>query len=115
MNANAAPSAGPPEVGLEELAAALAGGAVLIDVRMPEEYEDMHVPGAIHMPLSELSVRSNEIPRDQRVYVICASGSRSLAAAGALNRAGWDTASVAPGTKGWFQAGRPVESGGLER
>lgn len=115
MNANAEPNAGPPEVGLDELEAALAEGAVLIDVRMPEEYEDMHVPGAIHMPLSELSARSNEIPRDQRVYVICASGSRSLAAVGALNRGGWDTVSVGPGTKGWFQAGRPVESGGLER
>lgn len=115
MNAAPGSSDGPPEVGLDELEAALAQGAVLIDVRMPEEYEDMHVPGAIHMPLSELSARSNEIPRDQRVYVICASGSRSLAAAGALNRGGWDTVSVAPGTKGWFQAGRPVESGGPER
>lgn len=115
MNANPQPNAGPPEVGLDELVVALAQGAVLIDVRMPEEYEDMHVPGAVHMPLSELSARSNEIPRDQRVYVICASGSRSLAAAGALNRGGWDTVSVAEGTKGWFATGRPVESGGLER
>lgn len=97
---------------LDELASALAGGAVLIDVRMPEEYEDIHVPGARHIPLSELSVRSNEIPRDQRVYVICASGGRSLAAAQALNRSGWDTVSVAEGTKGWVAAGRPAESGG---
>ncbi|HUR18224.1 MAG TPA: rhodanese-like domain-containing protein [Acidimicrobiales bacterium] len=102
---------GAPEAGLEELAEALAEGAVLIDVRMPEEFEDMHVPGAVHMPLSELSARSNEIPRDRRVYVICATGSRSLAAAGALNRGGWDTVSVAEGTKGWFASGRPVESG----
>ncbi len=115
MNADPEPSAGAPEVGLDVLAAALAQGAVLIDVRMPEEYEDMHVPGAVHMPLSELSARSNEIPRDQRVYVICASGGRSLAAAGALNRAGWDTVSVAEGTKGWFAAGLPVESGGPQR
>lgn len=115
MNANAQPGTGPPEVGLDELAEALARGAVLIDVRMPEEYEDMHVPGAIHMPLSELSARSNEIPRNERVYVICASGGRSLAAVGALNRGGWDTVSVAEGTKGWFAAGRPVESGGPER
>lgn len=100
-----------PEVGLEELATALEQGAPLIDVRMPEEYEDMHVPGAVHMPLSELAARSNEIPRDRRVYVICASGGRSLAAAGALNRGGWDTVSVAEGTKGWFAAGRPVDSG----
>jgi rhodanese-related sulfurtransferase len=103
------------EVSLDELAAALEAGAVLIDVRLPEEYEDMHVPGAVPMPLSELAARSNEIPRDQRVYVICASGGRSLAAVGALNRGGWDAVSVAEGTKGWFAAGRPVESGRPER
>lgn len=104
-----------PEVSLDELASALAGGAVLIDVRMPEEYEDVHVPGAVHIPLSELSVRSNEIPRSERVYVICASGGRSLAAAQALNRGGWDTVSVAEGTKGWVATGRPAESGGPTR
>ncbi len=104
-----------PEVSLEELDAALAEGAVLIDVRLPEEFEDMHVPGAVAMPLSELAARSNEIPRDERVFVICASGGRSLAAAGALNRGGWNTVSVAEGTKGWFASGRPVESGGAGR
>lgn len=101
-----------PEASVDDLAAALEHGVVLIDVRLPEEYEDMHVPGAVHMPLSELAARSNEIPRDERVYVICASGGRSAAAAAALNRGGWDTVSVSEGTKGWAAAGRPVESGG---
>ena len=100
-----------PEVGFDELAGALDRGAPLVDVRMPDEYEEAHVPGAVLVPLPELAQRAQEVPKDQRVYVICASGGRSLAAAEALNQAGWDAVSVAGGTKGWAAEGRPVCSG----
>ena len=46
-----------------------------------------------------------------QVYVICASGGRSMAAAAALNNAGWDTLSVAGGTKAWVAEGRPFTTG----
>ena len=105
------PSPQAPEVGFDELAEALELGAVLVDVRMPDEYEQVHVPGAVLIPLPELAQRAHEVPKDQRVYVICASGGRSLAAAEALNNAGWEAASVAGGTKGWASEGRPVGSG----
>jgi rhodanese-related sulfurtransferase len=100
-----------PEVGFEELAGALESGAPLVDVRMPDEYEVVRVPEAVLIPLPELGERADEVPRDQRVYVICATGGRSLVAAEALNKAGWDTVSVAGGTKGWAAEGRPVSHG----
>lgn len=106
-------SAGPqaPEVDTSQLAAALDDGAVVIDVRMPDEYVVVHVPGAVLIPLPELGARADEVPKGQQVYVICAAGSRSLAAAEALNNAGWDTVSVAGGTKAWVAEGRPVNAG----
>ncbi len=100
-----------PEVDIDDLAAALDEGSPLVDVRTPDEYEEAHVPGAVLIPLAELSERAGEVPRGTRVYVICASGGRSLVAAEALNRAGWDTVSVSGGTKGWLAAGRPVRHG----
>ena len=100
-----------PEVTIDDLAEALAGGAPLVDVREIEEYVEVHVPGALLVPLSQLNARAQEIPDDRRVYVICRSGSRSLTAAVALNRAGWDTVSVAGGTLAWMEAGHPVEAG----
>ena len=100
-----------PEVGTEELADALESGASLVDVRMPEEYVQAHVPGAVLIPLPELRWRASEVPKGERVYLICASGSRSLAAAEALNRAGWDTVSVVGGTKAWAEEGRPIDTG----
>ena len=100
-----------PEVGFDELARALESGALLVDVRMPDEYAAVHVPEAVLIPLPELATRAQEVAKDQRVYVICASGGRSLVAAEALNRAGWDAVSVAGGTKGWATEGRPVTRG----
>ncbi|MGH9153074.1 MAG: rhodanese-like domain-containing protein [Acidimicrobiales bacterium] len=100
-----------PEVGTGELARALAGGALLVDVRMPDEYVEARVPGAVLIPLPELGARAGEVPSDRRVYVICASGGRSAAAVEALNNAGWDTVNVAGGTKAWVAEGRPFDSG----
>lgn len=100
-----------PEVGFDELSVALGSGAPLVDVRMPDEYAVVHVPGAVLIPLPELATRAQEVAKGRRVYVICASGGRSLVAAEALNKAGWDAVSVAGGTKGWASEGRPVSRG----
>jgi rhodanese-related sulfurtransferase len=100
-----------PECEPADLAEALEGGAPLVDVRMPEEYEELRVPGATLIPLPELAQRAQEVPRDRPVYVICATGNRSLLAAQALNNAGWTAVSVTGGTKAWAEEGRPVETG----
>jgi len=99
------------ETDVSALAAARADGAVVIDVREPEEYEAGHVPGARLIPLRELPARAAGLPRDRRVHVICASGSRSAQAAEWLAMAGWDAVSVAGGTSAWQQAGYPVVTG----
>lgn len=100
-----------PEVDTARLAIALAEGAVVIDVRMPDEYVKGHVPGAVLIPLPELGQRIDEVPAGEQVYVICAVGGRSLTAAQALNNAGRDTVSVAGGTRAWVAEGRPVHTG----
>ncbi|MCX6525243.1 MAG: rhodanese-like domain-containing protein, partial [Actinobacteria bacterium] len=51
-----------PEIDVETLSTALDDGAVLIDVRMPDEYQEAHVPGAILIPLPELPERLGELP-----------------------------------------------------
>ena len=63
------------------------------------------------LPLGRLPQHLGEVPRDQRVYLICRSGNRSLAAADLLARAGIDAVSVAGGTGGWQRAGNPVTFG----
>ena len=99
------------EVDQSAFAAAHANGAAVIDVREPDEYMSGHVPGARLMPLGQLPQDLGEVPRGERVYVICRSGKRSLAAVDLLARAGIDAVSVASGTDGWQNAGNPVTAG----
>lgn len=102
------------EVDVHELAAAQRDGAFVLDVRERFEYEDGHVPGARLVPLSTVHRNIAQLPRDRRIYVICASGNRSYTAASWLTSAGLDACSVRGGTSGWIRAGRPVVRGPRE-
>jgi rhodanese-related sulfurtransferase len=99
-----------PEIDIEAFAAARDGG-VVVDVREPMEYVAGHVPGALLIPMGQLASRMGELEKDKPVFVICASGNRSLAMTDLLNGNGFDAKSVASGTKGWVRSGRPVEGG----
>ncbi|HET8661867.1 MAG TPA: rhodanese-like domain-containing protein [Micromonosporaceae bacterium] len=99
------------EVDLPAFVAAHRGGALVIDVREPFEYVTGHVPGAALIPMSQLPARVADLPRTVPVYLICASGNRSLTAAHFLATAGVDAWSVAEGTGGWARAGHPVVRG----
>jgi rhodanese-related sulfurtransferase len=100
-----------PEIDIDELARLRESGVVLIDVRQPDEFVAVRVPGAKLIPLTDVPERVEEIPDGERVYVICASGGRSARAVDYLNRQGLDTVNVAGGTKAWLEAGLPVEHG----
>lgn len=99
------------EVSIQAFASARADGAVTIDVREPAEYLAGHVPGVRLMPMSEVLARAGELPRNAPLYVVCATGNRSLTVADALIREGFDARSVAGGTSGWESAGYPVIRG----
>ncbi|MET9019678.1 rhodanese-like domain-containing protein [Actinopolymorpha sp. NPDC004070] len=99
------------EVEMSEFVRAQQAGHLTVDVREPEEYTTGHVPGARLIPLGTLPQHTASLPKDQPIYVICASGHRSLAGADVLTRAGLEAHSVAGGTLGWMRAGNPVVTG----
>ncbi len=84
--------------------------AYLLDVREADEWEAGHAPRAVHIPLSRLGARANEVPTDRDVYVICRSGARSASVVAALNDAGWKTTNVRGGMHAWEAAGKPMVS-----
>ena len=80
-------------------------GVVVLDVRRPDEWEESHLAGAVHIPLHELERRVGELPAGA-VYVHCGSGYRAAVAASLLERAGrapvlvdaeWSDAADQPG------------------
>ena len=65
-------------------------GAYIVDVREKGEYAASHLKNAVNIPLSELRMRLNEIPKDCPVYLHCRSSQRSYNAIMALHQHGFD-------------------------
>jgi rhodanese-related sulfurtransferase len=100
-----------PEIDVDELARRRDEGAPVLDVREDDEYASGHVPGATHIPLGQVPDRTDEVPTDRTVYVVCRSGGRSAKAVQVLRAAGIDAVNVAGGTLAWVDAGQPVADG----
>jgi rhodanese-related sulfurtransferase len=89
--------------------------ALIIDVREVSEFATVRVEGAALLPMSQVAVRLDEIPRDRPVLVLCNSGSRSATVAAHLLQHGWtDVGNIAGGIVGWERMGLPVKRGPIE-
>jgi hydroxyacylglutathione hydrolase len=77
-----------PQLSPAEVRAMVDAGAVLVDVRFPDEFEEEHVEGAVNIPALELRTRHPELPADRPLVVMCRSGQRSSLACSLLKRAG---------------------------
>ncbi|MBP8293911.1 MAG: FAD-dependent oxidoreductase [Caldilineaceae bacterium] len=69
----------------------------LLDVRQPAELAVEQAPGVVNIPLGELRLRLEELPRDRAIGVICRSGQRAYYATRILLQHGFDARTVAGG------------------
>ncbi len=86
--------------------------AVLLDVREAKEYEGGRLPNAIHIPLSQLGSRAQELSKmaSRPVVAYCATGRRSRMAAGALAGVGFkELYSLHGGIEAWKKDSLPLE------
>src|SRR5918992_5690736 len=88
-------------------------GAVIVDVREQHEFEEAHIPGAVHVPRGHLESRIEGAAgdRSQRVVLYCASGNRSALAADTLeSQLGYENVeSMTGGITLWKDRGYEVE------
>jgi hydroxyacylglutathione hydrolase len=83
---------------------------VVLDVRSEEEWTAGHIPESRSVPLGELELRRDTIPRDRTLTVHCQTGSRAAMAAGLLRAWGFgDVRLFFGGFAEWRAAGQPVE------
>jgi hydroxyacylglutathione hydrolase len=81
----------------------------LLDVRMPKEWDDGHIPDARYLFLGELPAKLKNLDPDKPVVVYCASGYRSSLAASLLEANGFKKVRNVPGSYGaWTAAGLPI-------
>ena len=88
--------------------------ALVVDVREPDEYVNVRIPGGLLMPLQEMSEYVDMLPEDREapILVVCSAGVRSLSGALFLTSLGYqDVRSINGGTTAWAQQGYEVVSG----
>lgn len=86
-------------------------GALIVDVREPEEVSEVGYAGGevINIPLSQLEDRWAEVPRDREVIFACAVGERSLKATYFLMFKGYDNVmNMHTGLARWVARGFPI-------
>jgi rhodanese-related sulfurtransferase len=99
-----------PDLLPAEVQALQRAGALLVDVREPEEWNAGRIAGATHLPLSELPQRWQELPDADQTVFVCRSGARSRSATDAFTAAGRPgCANLLGGCQAWVQAGLPFD------
>jgi sulfur-carrier protein adenylyltransferase/sulfurtransferase len=88
------------------------GEAKIVDVREKNEWDEGHIPGAVHVPRGYLELRiENTVPdKSKPVVLYCAGGTRSVLAARTLQDMGYTNVhSMSGGFGGWKDAGLPFD------
>lgn len=99
-----------PMMEVEELRDGMKSESIdLIDVRAPEEWNEGHVPGAQHIPLTMLESACQQLPQQRPIALICRSGHRASLAASLLEKKGYTSViNIRGGMQAWKQAGLPL-------
>jgi len=93
-------------------------GAQLVEVLPSEEYDELHLPGAVHIPLKELdALHAERLDRHRPVIVYCwdALCDMSPRAATRLEQLGFDVYDYALGKVDWMAHGLPMEGTAAQR
>jgi rhodanese-related sulfurtransferase len=92
-------------------------GAIILDVRSPQEFNQGHVPGAVNVPVAgpgseEFEKRVGVIDRSKPVLIHCMRGTRSASACQKMEKMGFtQLLDFSGGFAAWKQASKPIEEG----
>ena len=88
--------------------------AAILDIREQDEWDRGHAPGAVHIPMSELPARVDELApfldRDEPLVVTCRSGGRVTRVLPWLEQQGYEVANLDGGMRAWHFAGKSMQT-----
>lgn len=99
------------EITVDELQKLGSKDILVIDVREEEEFLEIRAAGAILLPLGQVPENIETLPKNEKFYIICASGNRSMVACEFLRDRGYSPVNIVGGTKAWMSAGNDVITG----
>jgi rhodanese-related sulfurtransferase len=92
----------PLEVDVTTAAAQLKAGALLLDVREPNEVAICAVAGSLPLPMRQLPASIDQLPKNRPILVLCHTGGRSMRVTQILRANGYPLVSnVAGGIDAW--------------
>ncbi|MGF2950028.1 ThiF family adenylyltransferase [Microbacterium alcoholitolerans] len=106
--ARSAPPEAPAEITIADLSEEAQAGALLLDVREAVEVAGGTIPGARHVPLTEVLTDPGALGTE-RIVVICQVGARARRAAAALRAVGADAVVLTGGMEAWEAAHASAE------
>ncbi len=75
----------------------------LIDLRSTQNYNNNHIPGAIHIPFETLLAKAKQLlDPNETYYIYCQKGTKSIRVCQILNQMGYHTVNVAGGYESWI-------------
>jgi rhodanese-related sulfurtransferase len=84
------------------------GAPMLLDVRQDWETKLCRLPNAVHIPIEEIEMRTDELDPDSEIVVYCHAGVRSAAVADYLRQLGFKSVrNLAGGLDAWAQRVEP--------
>ncbi|NUP27323.1 MAG: rhodanese-like domain-containing protein [Nocardia sp.] len=98
-----------PALSAREAIDAVRDGALIVDVRRQFEWNRTHIPGAVHLPLEQLTSGCENLPDDRLLITFCTGGLRSYGAANLLIEYGFDAKNMSGGLVDWRAAGGELE------
>jgi rhodanese-related sulfurtransferase len=88
-------------------------GAILVDVRTPDEFRDGHIAEALNLPLQAIQAgKTDGLPADKKtpIVTLCAVGKRSAAACALLKGMGYENVKTSRGgMNSWIAEGNPLQ------
>ncbi len=101
-----------PTIEVAQVPDPIPAGVTVLDVREPVEWHHGRIDGAVHIPLTEIPGRADELPTDQQLLVVCKVGGRSSQATAFLREKGFEAINLAGGMIDWADAGRDMVGDG---
>jgi rhodanese-related sulfurtransferase len=100
------------EIDPQDVPAQVGNGAIIVDVRLHDDYVAGHIENSLWIPLEELELRLSELPADRTIITVCQTGARSAQAFRILQEAGFpNIASLKGGMEAWVAAGYSLHTG----